>query len=137
MGEGNPWLIDPTGFYIMMSRGQFGMSVASLQHFVQSARTGEVTYLDYGRNNLAVYGSDTPPRIPFENINVPVALFYGSEDRIADETDANWFREQLGDNIIFDQIYYMTHMSFPIGVDTSYLNDVIEIFENYPLDASS
>ena len=126
---------DPYAFRIFLARGMDGIGVKLLRHFLQSARSKRTTYYDYGtEGNIEAYGTETPPDIPFENINIPVAMYYGSEDDIADQVDADWFEDRIGDNVLFHNVYYMSHHAFFMGVDTSYLDDVLETYQNYPVE---
>ena len=133
-GDGNPWLNEPYAFRIFLARGMDGISVRMLRHFEQSAQSQRATYYDFGnQGNMEAYGSETPPDIPYENINIPVTMFSGTEDDIADPEDMAWFEERIGDNVVSHQTYYMSHQSFAIGVDTSYLEDVYEAYRAYPV----
>jgi hypothetical protein len=43
------------------------------------------------------------------------------------EQDNQWVADQLENQLVFYQEYYMTHLGFAIGRDMSYLEDVSEI----------
>ncbi|PIO53797.1 hypothetical protein TELCIR_24854 [Teladorsagia circumcincta] len=54
-------------------------------------KTGSVAMFDHGEaKNLAAYGQKAPPAYEFSNMNitkVPVYLFTGGNDRLADDDD--------------------------------------------------
>ncbi|CAI2370904.1 unnamed protein product [Moneuplotes crassus] len=135
LGEGDPFALDPEGMSILLARSQYGVGMRALQHLFQSVRLNDLTYFDYGpRGNFDVYGTETPPEIPLEDINVPVALMFGEFDNVVPEEDQQWIRERMGDNIIFDQVYEgFSHLSFLIGDNIEvYLEDLTDITEEYP-----
>ena len=76
--------------------------------------------------------------IPLENIStVPVAMFAGIEDILADTTDAEWTRDQIGDNIVYYEEIHAGHLTFMVGKDMSYFDTVMELLEQYhPLPSS-
>ena len=40
--------------------------------------------------NIKIYGQIEPPRVPLQDLKVPVALVQGSSDRIANQLDVEW-----------------------------------------------
>jgi len=134
-GDVNPWNDDEDAFASFIARGTYGTSVKVAQHFLQSARTGEVSYFDYGpQRNLEIYGSETPPLIPFEDTVNDVAMFYSPIDAAGDIEDAEWYADQIGDNVVFFGQYDNTHLSFLIGRDMSYLEDIADLYTAYQMD---
>jgi hypothetical protein len=71
--------------------------------------------------------------IPLENITeVPVAMFVAYDDTIADPTDANWTRNQIGAAVKHYQMIEGGHLSFMIGKDmTYYTQDVMGLLNQY------
>jgi len=70
--------------------------------------------------------------IPLENIStVPVAMFAGIEDILADTTDAEWTRDQIGDNIVHYEEIHAGHLTFMVGKDMSYFNTVMDLLQQY------
>lgn len=127
----NPKTDDPKGMSALSNRYQMGLNIKSFKHYIQSARTGTVTYFDYGiQGNLETYGTETPPLIPFQDTNNPVALLYSSQDYSSDQVDAEWYAEQIENELVFYQFYDFSHIAFIIGFDTlQYLDDLLEIYE--------
>ena len=59
-------------------------------------QTGKFRYFDFGgkRKNLEEYGQETPPEINISDItDVPVAMFVGRQDDLANLKDNRWLKE--------------------------------------------
>ena len=64
--------------------------------------SGKTQLYDYGRiENKKRYGTYEPPLVPLQNISIPVALFSGSLDGLADPTDVAILSAELGDRVVF------------------------------------
>lgn len=64
--------------------------------------------------------------IPLENIStVPVAIFAGIEDILADTTDAEWTRDRIGDSVVHYEEIHAGHLTFLVGKDMSYFTDTV------------
>ncbi len=78
--------------------------------------------------------------IPIENISeVPVAIFTGIEDILADLEDARWTRDRIGDNIVHYEEIHAGHLSFLVGKDMTYFTEgVMDLLQQYhPLPSSA
>ena len=75
----------------------------------------------------------TTELIPLQNITkVPVAIFVGGDDIVANPTDGYWTAEQIGGAVIKYQIIDGGHLSFVVGKDMSWFTeDVIDIIKTY------
>jgi hypothetical protein len=81
-----------------------------------------------------------PPKYPLENIrDVPIALFAGTLDQVANPTDVVWLAEQLGKSVVFfKEYYYLGHFTFAIGKNMAYFNnDALNLFKEYSVYHSS
>lgn len=60
-----------------------------MAHWKQLLDTGRFVAYDYGspQNNSAHYGQSYPPAFNLNNIRVPIRLFGGASDLLADITD--------------------------------------------------
>ena len=135
-GEDLPSLDNAQAFNDFVYQGSFGQSIKVLQHFLQSARTGEVTYFDYGpTENLEIYGTESPPEIPFENTNMPIYMYNSESDNAADPVDAEWYADRIGDNLMAFEWISGTHLTFILGYDMQYLEEIIENYQ--PLERHS
>ena len=94
---------------------------------------GNFRKFDYGKDaNMAIYGQSTPPEIPIENINVPVAIFNGSLDSVVLPEGVNQLIEKLGDNMVFHQEIEADHWTFSMAQDMSwYQNNLIAVLQTF------
>ncbi|KAH9520009.1 hypothetical protein Btru_071465 [Bulinus truncatus] len=69
-----------------------GTSVKDLQHWAQCISSKNFQRYDYGSadENVKHYGQPTPPLYDPKKVNVPVAIFRGDQDWLADTTDVKW-----------------------------------------------
>ncbi|CAI2371011.1 unnamed protein product [Moneuplotes crassus] len=126
---------NPIGYTNFLLRGNVGTSLRAVKHMTQSGLSGEVTSYDHGtEGNLEEYGQEQPPRIPLENINVPVCMYYSPDNEAADMEDAEWFADQMGDSVVaFNTYPGYSLLSFNIGNDMYFLDDVIDLLQQYPI----
>ncbi|VDP13231.1 unnamed protein product [Soboliphyme baturini] len=81
--------LNTTRVPVYISHTSAGTSVRNIVHFAQLARNGHYEMYDYGSaaKNIFYYGQATPPVYDVRNITVPVSLFWGAEDWLADPQD--------------------------------------------------
>jgi len=81
----------------------------------------------YGQSkNMDVYGTKEPPFIDIKEIKeVPIALFVGNRDILANLKDNRWLKDELGSNLVFYKEFFASHSSFVTGRDMSYFEKVI------------
>lgn len=74
-----------------------GTSLRCLAHYGQIINAGKFQRYDYGYyDNKKHYGQHTPPEIDLTHIHdIPVALFRGSLDDLADHKDTEWLAKQM------------------------------------------
>ena len=61
---------------------------------------------------------------------MPIALFGGDVDPLADSEDVHWLNEQLGDRVNFYHEYHLSHNSFLTAKDMSYFTvDVMAVLK--------
>ncbi|CAL1684021.1 unnamed protein product [Lasius platythorax] len=73
---------------VILNHDPAGASAKTLLHYVQGLQSGKFRQFDYGREkNLLMYNSSEPPNYDLANITVPIALFYGSGDRLVNIVD--------------------------------------------------
>jgi len=110
-----------------------GISVKSLEHTLQIYMQGRFQYFDYGEEvNKRIYGTTVPPLVNLKAISgVPIALLIGNTDLLGDPEDNQWLRQQLGSNVVSYKTYDYGHITFFIGKDMSYLDDVRSLLREY------
>ncbi|KAK3097925.1 hypothetical protein FSP39_014569 [Pinctada imbricata] len=74
-----------------------GTSTKNMIHFAQGVKHDKFQMYDYGssRENMKHYNQSTPPDYPVQNINIPVALFTGPNDLLADPADVSYLTSSL------------------------------------------
>lgn len=82
-------------------------------------------YLDIGQHRKT-------DLIPIEDIKIPIAMFEGKADKLADPIDAKWTADTIGKSIVHYQEIEGGHLTFMIAKDMSYWsNDVMSILQKY------
>ena len=120
-------------FPVILAHETGGTSVLNMKHWQQMMNYEEykVQRFDFGELNKEVYGQDFPPIFDFTQIPGPIALFYGSCDRLADVKDVNWLQDQLKDSVVYSEQLYFGHASFMWGKNMTYFDTVIRLVKNY------
>nr|XP_022912354.1 lipase 3-like [Onthophagus taurus] len=81
---------------VMMSNTPAGASVKQFVHYAQGVTTFQFRKYDFGLvENLVKYGSRKPPSYGLNNIEAPVALFYGKNDWLASVVDVEKLAKKL------------------------------------------
>ena len=110
-----------------------GASVKAILHYAQNQKEDRFQiFSDDYTDWIHTHKKRTTDLIPLENINtVPVAIFAGIEDILADTTDAEWTRDQIGDNIVHYEEIHAGHLTFMVGKDMTYFNTVMDLLQEY------
>ena len=89
---------------VFFSHYPSGMSTRSIHHFGEIIRTKKFVNIR----------SDNNEEYPINNINVPLYLFVGNDDRLADSMDCRRARDALNKNFVkfYKEYDGMGHMSF-------------------------
>ena len=109
-----------------------GTSGQNMRYWNQMSKNDKFQMYDYGtKGNLLHYNQTTPPLIKLSNINVPVHLFSGVYDELADPQDVARLASELtgSPNVTFHSYNY-GHASFMWALNMTYINDVIAIIKN-------
>jgi pimeloyl-ACP methyl ester carboxylesterase len=123
-------------FPVIYAHEPAGTSTLNMAHWSQMANYKEykMQKYDYGdKQNMAVYGSTTPPLYNLGNIRAKTAVFFGIEDRLGDPRDGAWMIGQMNPQYLVYQRLDVPagHMTFVWGLDTSYFDDVIALANKY------
>jgi pimeloyl-ACP methyl ester carboxylesterase len=95
----NDW--NQTRFEVYMSLVPSGTSVKNIAHFAQLVRSAAFQQFDYGtEGNIKHYGQRTPPAFNLADLNVPVALFTGGRDDLADAADVSRLLDALPSQLV-------------------------------------
>ena len=102
-------------------------SLNQIVHYGQLADSGIFRQYDWGsdKKNIAHYGTKNIPVITLEKIaKVPVAMFVGMQDPLADPTDTRLVKAKLSTLSFYREYDNMDHSSFNIGKDMRFMDDV-------------
>lgn len=81
---------------------------------------------------MKVYKSETPPAIDLSSIlKVPIVLFVGKEDSIANPVDTRVIKDTIQSIKKYVELDNFDHGSFMLAKDMSYLNQVLEELKQY------
>jgi pimeloyl-ACP methyl ester carboxylesterase len=113
---------------VLVGHDPAGTSIMNMEHWKQSYDKGTFESYDYGstKENNAHYGQPYPPKFDLGNIRVPMRLFAGVSDLLADITDVNYLWESLKPEVkTFLKVYNAGHCTFMWGNDVApWMNDV-------------
>ncbi|XP_034114669.1 lipase 3-like [Drosophila albomicans] len=115
-----------------------GCSTNQMIHYLQEQQSGHFRQYDHGTaKNLEIYGSETPPDYPVEEITSKVYLWYGLNDNLAAVEDVLALADRLPNRevrLIEDPLW--DHIDFAMNMEArKYLNDpVIEIMQEFEND---
>ncbi|XP_022912343.1 lipase 3-like [Onthophagus taurus] len=112
-----------------------GCSANQLIHYGQLIVSKKFQQYDYGlEENLAEYGTPTPPEYDVSKITTPVAIFYGANDEIITDDVENFAADlpnlihlQLVDDPMFNHIDFILNANV---IELVY-NDVLALMSKY------
>lgn len=127
---------DQASWDLQQSQPASPATTKMLVHYGQIIITGVFKQFDYGSDeeNIKRYGSKEVPIIPLENISeeLPIALYVGKNDTLADLKDVEWLNTQLGDRVVkLEEIDSFDHFSYAIGTNTEWSDDVINLLNEH------
>ncbi|KAL0482573.1 triacylglycerol lipase [Acrasis kona] len=109
--------IDREALKILTAHEPSPTSVVNMAHWSQLVRSGKFEAFDYGpEKNLCMYGSVTPEEYDLTTVKVPVAIFYGDKDYLANVTDIEEFLVKKLPNVIhLEKVINFKHNDFVWG----------------------
>ena len=137
----NPDLDDPDRFAVYMGHEPNGSSVKSILHYTQDLKQDRFQiYADNYNDIIQIHDKRDTDLIPLENIyGVPIAMFTGTDDILADLTDSRWTRDRIGDNLAHYEEIEAGHLTFMVGKDMTYFTEsVMDLLKLYhPLPSAT
>eukprot|EP00057_Strongylocentrotus_purpuratus_P023039 XP_011677513.1 PREDICTED: gastric triacylglycerol lipase [Strongylocentrotus purpuratus] len=115
---------------VYVSNEPAGTSLQNMEHFLQMVISGKCQMYDYGLiGNLVKYNQTTPPEYHVGNLAVPVALFWGDDDFLADPQDVERLIPQIPHLIYNKEIKNFEHLDFIWAMDANKIlyNDILLI----------
>ena len=132
--DNNPDLDDADRFAVYMGHEPNGASVKAILHYAQNLKEDRFQlYSDDYTDHIHRHDKRTTDLIPIENITeVPVAMFTGIEDILADLEDSRWTRDHIGDGIVHYEEVHAGHLTFMVGKNMTYFSDgVMNLLQQY------
>ncbi|XP_071941868.1 gastric triacylglycerol lipase-like [Antedon mediterranea] len=97
-----------------------GTSVQDVVHWAQMVHDGNFQKYDYGKDeNLKKYKQPKPPSYSVRNMNVPIALYTGGQDWLADPVDVADLIPKLQNIVQHLNLPDYDHMDFIWGLDAA------------------
>lgn len=133
VADADPSVDDTKAARVYFGHFPSGSSTKCLEHYSQIWNARSFQFFDYGtEENYKKYGQPTPPVFPLNKINVPIAKFTGNTDQLGTLKDNEWLSHEIAHTLVFDKVYDYGHLTFFIGKDLVYLQDVEEQLKKYP-----
>ena len=122
----NPTLDDNDRFAVYMGHEPNGSSVKAILHYAQNIKEDRFqVWADDYANLIHGKKKRQTDLIPLENIQIPVAMFTGTADILADLTDSQCTRDQIGDSIVHYEEVLAGHLTFMVGKDMTYFTETV------------
>ena len=78
------------------------------------------------------YGQEVPPIIDVSILkHVPIAMFVGEQDPLANTEDCRWARDTIPTTFHYQEVPNCDHGTFLTGKDMSFMNDVLSLIAKH------
>jgi len=117
-------------FNLILEHEPGGTSTMNALHWRQQVLSARFCKYDYGTDgNMQQYGQPSPPDYNVSNINVPVYLFFGTEDSLVDTRDSQTLLDNLKGSPHVQYKYYPAgHITYIWSKNISfYYQDLLDI----------
>ena len=127
---------------VYLSHYPSGTSLKSIKHFTQNSESKKFEMYNYGKEaNCFLYQSINPSEYDLSSLNgFNIALISGGEDKLSNKADVLWLKEILdkGGNLSYFKEYKeMGHISFMVGLNVDWFNDVVDfVYSNSDIELS-
>jgi pimeloyl-ACP methyl ester carboxylesterase len=111
--------VNITRLPVYLSHFPSGTSVKNMVHFAQMVVNGKFQMYDYASasENMKHYNQTTPPLYDLTQVKVPVALYWGQQDWLADPDDVELIRKSLPNIVDEMDIEFYDHLDFVWGTN--------------------
>jgi len=119
----NPGQLNGTMIPTYLDHIPEGTSTRPFVHYAQLYMSGKFESYDYGTDNMAHYGQDSPIKYDLSKVTAPTAIFKGDADDLADVEDINRLVSELP-NVVLDHLVEIegwTHTDYIVAMDTDEL----------------
>ncbi|XP_072016737.1 gastric triacylglycerol lipase-like [Amphiura filiformis] len=113
--------LNMTRIPVYFSHCPSGTSVQDMIHFAQMVNSGKFQMYDYGseEKNMERYNQTTPPLYDASKMTVPVSLYWGGQDWLADPSDVLQLIPQLTNIRNNVELKDYDHLDFLWGMDAT------------------
>ncbi|KAM6184819.1 gastric triacylglycerol lipase-like [Rhynchocyon petersi] len=115
---------------VYLSHTPAGTSVQNVLHWIQLFHSGEFENFDWGNSiqNMLHYNQPTPPLYNVSAMKVPIALWSGGNDLLADPKDVDLLLPKLSTLIYHKRIPTYSHLDFIWAIDAQEIyNEMISM----------
>ncbi|XP_015414318.1 PREDICTED: gastric triacylglycerol lipase isoform X2 [Myotis davidii] len=104
---------------VYLSHNPAGTSVQNMLHWSQAVKSGKFQAFDWGSpvQNMMHFNQPTPPIYSVTDMNVPIAVWNGGKDWLADPQDVDLLLPKLPHLIYHKNIPFYNHLDFIWAMD--------------------
>ncbi|XP_055281919.1 gastric triacylglycerol lipase [Moschus berezovskii] len=118
---------------VYIAHNPAGTSVQNTLHWRQAVKSGKFQAFDWGTpyQNLVHYNQPTPPIYNLTAMNVPIAVWSGGNDLLADPQDVDLLLSKLSNLIYHKEIPNYNHLDFIWAMDApqEVYNEIVSLLE--------
>ncbi|XP_006268239.1 lysosomal acid lipase/cholesteryl ester hydrolase [Alligator mississippiensis] len=122
------------GMYVAHSPA--GTSVQNILHWRQVLLAKQFQAYDYGskEKNMEKYNQTTPPAYKIEKLKMPIAVWNGGHDLIADPKDTAMLLPQFTNLVFHEHVLEWDHLDFIWGLDATkrMYAKIMDLMKKYP-----
>jgi len=127
--------LNSTRLPVIMAHEPSGASVKDMVHWAQGIRKSVFQAYDYGlAGNILHYNSSIPTQYNISSVKLPVALFYGGADLLADKVDVETYIIPNLPNLVYNKLIdQFSHLDFVWGVHANQYvyDDILTLLQKY------
>ncbi|XP_054584959.1 gastric triacylglycerol lipase isoform X3 [Eptesicus fuscus] len=116
---------------VYLSHNPAGTSVQNMLHWTQAVKSGKFQAFDWGNpvQNMMHFNQPTPPIYSVTDMNVPIAVWNGGKDWLADPQDVDLLLPKLPNLIYHKKIPFYNHLDFIWAMDApqEIYNEIINL----------
>ncbi|KAM7073138.1 gastric triacylglycerol lipase-like [Molossus nigricans] len=129
----DPKNLNMTRLDVYVSHNPAGTSVQNMLHWIQAVKSDKFQAFDWGNpvQNMRHYHQPTPPEYHLTDMNVPIAVWSGDNDLVADPHDVDRLLPKLPKLIYHKRIPSYNHMDFvwAMNAPQEVYNEIVSMME--------
>ncbi|XP_012872625.1 PREDICTED: lysosomal acid lipase/cholesteryl ester hydrolase-like [Dipodomys ordii] len=120
---------------VYVAHSTAGTSVQDMLHWLQISKVNKFQAFDWGSSakNYLHYNQSYPPMYNVKNMTVPIALWNGARDWLADATDVHILQTQIPNLVYHKEIPDYNHIDFIWGLNAAWrvYDEIIYLMKEY------